>query len=83
MDGSLNDWDTRTRMCELNKVGLDFAEMRTFLVALDRKTVDCREAKGANWAGRSPLLGSIAMCRPAPLIITVGFRKVVCTGPIW
>jgi hypothetical protein len=38
--------------------------MRTFLEALDRSNVDCREANGANWAGRSPLLGSIAMCRP-------------------
>jgi hypothetical protein len=37
--------------------------MRTFLEALDRSIVDCRKANGAKWAGRSPLLGSIAMCR--------------------
>jgi hypothetical protein len=59
-----------------------FAGMRTFLVALDRSAVDCREAKGANWAGRSPLLGSIAMCLPTSSTIRVGFRKVVCTGLI-
>jgi hypothetical protein len=38
--------------------------MRTFLEALDRSIVDDREASGTNWAGRSPLLGSIALCRP-------------------
>jgi len=38
--------------------------MRTFLVALDEAIKDCRDAKGANWTGRSPLLGSIAASRP-------------------
>jgi len=49
--------------------------MRTFLVALVRKTVDCREAKGASWAGRSPLLGSIAMCRPPSSMTSIGLEK--------
>jgi hypothetical protein len=38
--------------------------VRTFLVALPLNMTDCREASGAYWAGRSPRLGSIAMCRP-------------------
>jgi hypothetical protein len=38
--------------------------LRTFLDALQRSTVDCRELSGTNWAGRSPLLGSIVRCRP-------------------
>jgi hypothetical protein len=37
--------------------------MRTFLDALERSIVDCRE-HGTNWAGRSPLLGSIVRCCP-------------------
>jgi hypothetical protein len=41
--------------------------MRTFLDALDRSNVDCRELSGTNWAGRSPLLGSIVKCRPKSL----------------
>jgi hypothetical protein len=42
--------------------------LRTFLDALQRSTVDCRELSGTNWAGRSPLLGSIVRCRPKSLV---------------
>jgi hypothetical protein len=42
--------------------------MRTFLDALDRSIVDCRELRGANWTGRSPLLGSIVRCRPKSVV---------------
>lgn len=39
---------------------------RTFLAVfrLEQRRVDCRDAKGASWVGRSPLLGSIVRCRP-------------------
>jgi hypothetical protein len=42
--------------------------LRTFLDALHRSTVDCRELRGMHWAGRSPLLGSIVRCRPKSLV---------------
>lgn len=42
--------------------------MRTFLDALERNIVACRELRGANWAGRSPLLGSIVRCRPKAVV---------------
>jgi hypothetical protein len=50
--------------------------MRTFLDTLERSTVDCRELKGTNWAGRSPLLGSIVKCRPSPESRVVLLAKV-------
>lgn len=40
----------------------------TFLEALDRSIADCREFRGMNWAGRSPLLGSIVRCRPKSFV---------------
>jgi hypothetical protein len=48
-------WDERNAMGRV---------MRTFLDALERSIVDCRELKGTNCVGRSPLLGSIVKCRP-------------------
>jgi hypothetical protein len=52
-------WDGRSAMGRV---------VRTFLDALEQSIVDCRELKGTNWAGRSPLLGSIVRCRPKSMV---------------
>lgn len=49
--------------------------MRTFLDALERSIVDCRELRGANWAGRSPRLGSIVWCRPKAVVVLAVVRR--------
>ena len=59
--------------------------VRTFLVAVDLSIDDCREAKGAIWAGRSPLLGSIAVCRPRSGMMLMAPEppsEMSCTGPL-